>query len=88
MLERAHQTLHQMIRTFRVQDQEEIDLDEPFTGILAAVGFAMRATVHTTTRATPSQLVFSRDAMHNVGFKADWQYIKDRKQKLILQNNK
>ena len=47
----------------------------------------MRATVHTTSRATPSQLVFNRDAMHNVGFRADWKYIKDRKQKLILQNN-
>ena len=41
MLERAHQTLHQMIRTFRVQDQDDIDLDDPFSGILAAVGFAM-----------------------------------------------
>ena len=26
--------------------------------------------------------------MHNVRFEADWQYIKDRKQRLILQNNK
>lgn len=26
--------------------------------------------------------------MHNVGFRADWNYIKERKQKLIVQNNK
>ena len=44
-------------------------------------------TVHTTTRATPAQLVFGRDAFLNVSFEADWQYIKQRKQKLILQNN-
>jgi hypothetical protein len=31
--------------------------------------------------------VFNRDAMHNVRFEADWQYIKERKQKLIRQNN-
>ena len=48
----------------------------------------MRSTVHTTLRATPTQLVFGRDALLNVSFQADWQYIKERKQKLILQNNK
>ena len=59
----------------------------PFGGILSAVMFAMRATVHTTTRATPAQLVFNRDAIHNVRFEADWKYIRDRKQQLIDQNN-
>ena len=33
-------------------------------------------------------MVFSRDAIHNVGFRADWNYIKQRKQRLIEQNNK
>jgi len=47
----------------------------------------VRSTVHTTTRATPTQLVFGRDALLNIGFEANWQYIKDRKQKRILQNN-
>ena len=47
----------------------------------------MRATVHTTTRATPMQLVFGQDALTNVQFQADWDYIKARKTKVILQNN-
>ena len=34
------------------------------------------------------QLVFSRDAILNTRFEADWQYIKDRKQHVINQNNK
>jgi hypothetical protein len=42
-------------------------------GILSALGFAMRATVHTTNRASPAQLVFGRDAMLNVNFEANWQ---------------
>ena len=87
MVERAHQTVGNMIRSQNFHEQD-IDLEDPFSGILAAVGFAMRATVHTTTRATPSQLVFNRDAIHNVGFKADWHYIKNRKQTLINKNNK
>jgi len=36
----------------------------------------------------PTQLVFHRDAMLNASFQADWQFIKERKQRLILQNNK
>ena len=36
----------------------------------------------------PSQLVFNRDALLNVRFEADWKYIKERKQRLIIQNNK
>jgi hypothetical protein len=44
--------------------------------------------VHTTTCATPTQLVFGRDALLNVSFQADWDYIKEQKQHRILQNNK
>ena len=33
------------------------------------------------------QLVFNRDAIHNVRFEANWQYIKARRQRLIRQNN-
>jgi hypothetical protein len=69
-------------------DQEDIDLEDPFLGILSAIGFPMQATVHTTTCATPSQLVFNRDAIHDINFEADWKYIKNCKQLLINKNNK
>ena len=52
------------------------------------MAFAVRATVHTTTQASPSQLVFGRDAMYPINHQANWTYIKDRKQKLMLTNNK
>ena len=76
-----------MIRSLDIKDSRDL---EPYgwTGVLAAVRQAMRSTVHTTLRATPTQLVFGRDALLNVSFEADWQYIKERKQKLITQNNK
>jgi hypothetical protein len=86
MVECTHQTLlHSMLATKEIG--QGLDAREKWEGILGAVGFAMRATVHTTTRATPMQLVFGRDAIHNVKFQADWQYIKERKQRLINQNN-
>jgi hypothetical protein len=87
MVERAHKTIKDMIRSQNLKDKRDL-VDGRWDGVLSAVGFAMRATVHTTTRATPAQLVFNRDAMHNVGFEADWQYIKQRKQRRIIQNNK
>ena len=88
MVERAHQTIHNIIHAHQIKGRDDLPKDDPWTGVLSAVAFAMRATVHTTTRATPSQLVFNRDALVNVRFKADWKYIKERKQRLILQNNK
>ena len=87
MVERAHSTVHQMIRTHQLHLRNPDDNYE-IEGIIAAVGFAMRASVHTTNEATPSQLVFGRDAILNVNFKADWEYIRLRKQHLINQNNK
>jgi hypothetical protein len=77
-----------MLDSFDVEGKDDLDIDLGFQGILSAIRGAMRAVVHTTTRATPSQLVFGRDALLNVSFEADWQYIKERKQKLIVQNNK
>jgi len=45
-------------------------------GLLSVVSFAMRETVHTTQCATPMQLVFNCNAIHNVCFEANLQYIK------------
>ena len=51
------------------------------------VWFATRATIHTTLQATPTQLVFGRDAILNTQFEADWNIIRQRKQNMIAKNN-
>jgi hypothetical protein len=61
-------------------DQPDVD---SWKGILSAMAFGMHTTVHTATRATSTQLVFNRDAMHNARFDADWKHIKECK--LIVQ---
>ena len=86
MVERAHQTIHNLIATQGIKSREDLP-NGTWDGILSAVGFAMRATIHTTTRATPAQLVFGRDAIHNTRFEANWQYIKERRRHVIQQNN-
>ena len=85
ILERIHQTIGNILRTFELQNvanqKEEID------GILAATMFAIRATYHTTLKATPAQLIFGRDAILNTKFEANWQMIRQQKQTRINQNN-
>ena len=87
ILERVHKTVHAMIRA---RELHKVDIDErqeKFVGVLCAITRAVNSTVHTTTNATPSQLVFGRDAFFPIGFQADWNYIAERKQHLIVKNN-
>ena len=49
---------------------------------------SQNSTLRTTLRAAPTQLVFGRDAMSNASFQADWEFVEERKQRLVLQNNK
>ena len=86
ILERSHQTIGNIIRTFQLQDQQ-LDRKNPWKPILAATMFAMRATYHTTLKATPAQLVFGRDAIMNISFQADWNAIKENKQRMMQYNN-
>ena len=85
IIERVHQTIGNIIRTFNVQ---AMDSDDPWTGILAATMFAVRATYHTTLQASPMQLVFGRDAILNIKHITNWEHVRERKQMRINENNK
>ena len=61
-----------VIRIFHI-DKVELEMDNPWEGILAPVIFALQSTVHTTLGATPMQLVFGQDAIQNISHKANWQ---------------
>ena len=87
IIERMHQTLGNILRTFELHKSDDLSTEDPWSGILAAAMFAMRATYHTTLQATSSQLVFGRDAILNTKFEADWNLIKQNKQKMIQINN-
>jgi len=71
MIERCHKALHNMIHSAQIKDRRDPDFFLGFKGVLAACRKAMNSTVHTTARATPTQLVFGRDAMLNASFQAD-----------------
>jgi hypothetical protein len=87
ILERVHKVLHNIVQVLELKDTQDLP-DYGWTGILSAIRQAIRSMVHTTSCATPTQLVFGCDAILNVSFEANWQYIKQRKQRLIVQNSK
>ena len=55
IIEQIHQNIGNIIRTF---DVSNIVNNDPWSGILAATMFAVRATYHTTLQESPMQLVF------------------------------
>ena len=66
ILERVHQTIGNMIRTFELYDSDGIDDDHPWSGMLAPVMAAVRSTYSTTMQATPMQLVTIRLSILNL----------------------
>ena len=86
IIERIHQVVGDMIRTRAIFGRKDLPDDGSWQGVLSARQ-AVRSIVHTTTRATPTQLVFGRDALLNIAFVADLHYIKERKMRRIIQNN-
>ena len=78
IIERVHQTIGHMLRT-ALMNSNDLDIEDPRKGILTAIAFAVRATVHSTTRAMPMQIVFGCDAIFNIHHIADWRYIEEHK---------
>ncbi len=82
IIERIHQVLENSLRTLEIHEQD-LEEENPWEGILAACAWAIRSTYHTVLEATPGQLVFGRDMLLPIQFKADWARIKQRKQTQI-----
>ena len=67
-IERIQRTIENIIRTF---DVSTIFNNDPWSGILAAITFAVCGTYHTTLQASPMELVFGRDTILNINHVAD-----------------
>ena len=55
IIKQIHQTIGNIVQNF---DVSNIVNNDPWSGILAATIFAVRATYHTTLQASPMQIVF------------------------------
>jgi hypothetical protein len=70
MVERVHKTINNYLRTLQMH-LLSYELHDKFDGYLSAVTKAINSTVHDALNATPTQLVFRRDAFLPVAFEAD-----------------
>ena len=59
---------------------------KPWSGILVAIMFRIRATYHTTLGATPSQLVFGRSAILPIQHPSRLELYQEQETKLIDNN--
>ena len=76
IIECIHQPIGNIIRTF---DVSNIVNNDPWSGILAATMFSVRATYHTMLQASPMHLVFVQDAILNIKHVAVITDTRDRK---------
>ena len=88
ILERMHQVVGNCLRTFEVSSEEILTKGAAaYEPVITATAYAIRSTYHTTLRATPAQLVFGRDMILPIKFKANWALIQQRKQAEINRSN-
>ena len=86
ILEIIHQVIVNLVCTFDLKNGY-LYKDDPWSGILAATGFVVQITYHTTLQATTGHLFFGRGMILNTLFIANWEDIRLHKQKLIDKNN-
>jgi transposase InsO family protein len=82
IIETIHQVMGNMLRAFELEERE-LDPDDPWNKCLQACAFGIMCTFHTTLQAFPGQLVFGRDIIHGIRCQANWDRIKNNKQKLL-----
>ena len=86
ILERVHQRIGNILRTFKIQNMV-LDEKNPWDGILASTILTLRATVHTTTQCTPTQVIFGCNSIINRPHDLDWEIIRKRKHDIINKGN-
>ena len=86
-MERIHQVIGNINKTFDLENNY-LDDNNPWKGILAATAYVVRSTYHTTLKKMPGQLVYGRDMIFNIQHVANWEYIRQNIQRRIDKNNK
>ena len=65
-------------------ENENSDEDNPFDYLLQSTAWAIRSTYHTTLQATPCQLMFGRDMIHNAAIKANWDGVQNENRTSLI----
>ena len=81
-MERIHQVLGNVVRTYNLQETYVYDAD-PWMGILSTADFAVQIMYHQTKQKSPGKLFFGKDMIFSINHIANWIHIRQRKQRQI-----
>jgi hypothetical protein len=87
IIERVHKVVIDMLRSFDLENNHkhlEEKEDNTFGCFLQSTAWAIRSTYHTTLQATPYQLVFGRDMIHDISFRSNWDRIQKENMTLSI----
>jgi transposase InsO family protein len=84
IVERMHLVLGDMLR---VQLAKQHDHDRPIEDMTSAAAYAIRATVHGTTKYSPAQLIYKKDLILRTRVEAETELVRQRRQAAIAKNN-
>jgi hypothetical protein len=76
-----------MLNLFELENNHENleeQEDNPFAYLFQSTAWDIRNTYHTTLQATQYQLVFGRDMIHNIAFKANLDQIQKENRTLSV----
>jgi len=79
-----HKVLGDMIR---IQLTSKHKHDDPIKDMTSAAAYAIRATVHGTTKHTPSQLVYAKDMILRTKMEANVEHVRTLRENAIYKNN-
>jgi hypothetical protein len=92
IIERVHKVvndmLNDMIRSFDLEIIMKIYNNKKMIHLITSFNqlhgyHAIRSIYHTILQATPCQLVFGMDMMHNIAFRENWDQIQKRKYNIL-----
>ena len=84
LIERTHLTMGDKLRTTIFEGEDwKSDLDQE----LQTTAWAIRSTINSTSKHSPSHLALGRDMIFQTKVKINWESIKSNKRKLAIENN-
>ena len=87
VLERIHQVLGNLVRTFNISTQTYVDEYDPWTGILAAAEFSICLTTNRQKCYSLGQWIFGHDMILLIKYRVDWKLIHQKIQTKINRYN-
>ena len=87
VLERIHQVLGNIVRTFNIFTQTYVGKNDPWLGILAAAAFATVSKTNMQKGYSTGQLIFGRDIILPIKNKVYWELLHHQNQAQINKDN-